>query len=166
MKPSRPEVVSGVRRSDGSAATICAASRSALTSLPVAWPGWTSTPLDRDRHLDGAERLVLELAELRAVDRVGAERAEPLDVEQRGALADLLVGRERDPQRRARQLRVRGQMRDGGHDRRDAGLVVGAEQRVAAAGDDVVADAWRTSSGIVSGSSRVPRGGSSITPPS
>ena len=37
--------------------------------------------LDRDRDLDGAERLVLELAELGAVDRVGAQRAEPLDVE-------------------------------------------------------------------------------------
>ena len=33
MKPSRPEVVSGVSRSDGSAATISAAIRSALTEL-------------------------------------------------------------------------------------------------------------------------------------
>ena len=57
MKPSRPEVVSGVRRSDGSAATMSAASRSALTSLPVAWPGWTSTPVDRDHDLLGAENV-------------------------------------------------------------------------------------------------------------
>ena len=34
----------------------------------------------------------------------------------------------------------RGQVRDGGHDLRHAGLVVGAEQRVAGGGDDVVAD--------------------------
>ena len=62
----------------------------------MAWPGWTSTPRIGDRHLVGAERLVLDLAELRAVERVGATRAEALDVEQRGALADLLVGREGD----------------------------------------------------------------------
>ena len=139
MNPSRPDVVSGVRRSDGSAATIWAASRSALTSLPVAWPGWTSTPRTVTVDLERRERLVLELAELRAVERVGARGAEPLDVEQRRPLADLLVGRERDPQRRPRQLRVRGQVGDRGHDLGDAGLVVGTEQRVAAGGDDVVA---------------------------
>ena len=44
MKPSRPEVVSGERLSSGSSATIRAARRVALTSLPVAKPGWTSTP--------------------------------------------------------------------------------------------------------------------------
>ena len=91
-------------------------------------------------HLDGAERLVLQLARLRAVERVRAARAEALDVEQRRALADLLVGREADAQRRARELRVRGQVRDRGHDLGHAGLVVGAQQRVAARGDDVVAD--------------------------
>ena len=43
MKPSRPEVASGVR-SDGSAARIRPASVEAFTSLPVAKPGCTSTP--------------------------------------------------------------------------------------------------------------------------
>ena len=105
MKPSRPEVVSGVRRSAGSAATTCAASRAALTSLPFAKPGWTSTPWIVTRDLGGGERLVLQLADLGAVDRVGAARAEALDVEQRRALADLLVGREADPQRRAAAAR-------------------------------------------------------------
>ena len=38
---------------------------------------------------------VLQLADLGAVDRVGAERAKALEIEQRRALADLLVGRER-----------------------------------------------------------------------
>ena len=37
----------GRERSAGSAATMRAASRSALTSLPVAKPGWTSTPVMR-----------------------------------------------------------------------------------------------------------------------
>ena len=57
-----------------------------------------------------------------------------------GAAADLLVDRERDPHRRARLGRVT-EVRDGGHDLRHAGLVVGAEQRRAVARDDVVADA-------------------------
>ena len=45
MKPSRSDVVSGVSRSCGSAARTRPARRAALTSLPVAWPGWTSTPV-------------------------------------------------------------------------------------------------------------------------
>src|SRR5262249_61922693 len=53
-------------------------------------------------HLDRAERLVLELADLRAVDRVRAQGAEPLYVEQRSSHADLLVWSERDPQTWAR----------------------------------------------------------------
>ena len=44
MNPSRPEVVSGVSRSDGSAARICAAIRAALTSVPFAQPVCVSTP--------------------------------------------------------------------------------------------------------------------------
>jgi hypothetical protein len=72
------------------------------------------------------------------VQRVGARGPEALDVEARGAAADLLVGREADAQRRARQLGVCGQVGDRGHDLGDAGLVVGAQQRVAARGHDVV----------------------------
>ena len=139
MKPSRPEVVSGVSRSDGRAARISPASRAALTSLPVAQPGWMSTPCTVSVTASARERLVLQLAGLRAVERVGARGAEALDVEPRRALADLLVGREADPQRRPRQLGVRGQVRDRGHDLGHAGLVVGAQQRVAARGHDVVA---------------------------
>ena len=93
---------------------------------------------DRDRHAGGGERLVLELAGLRSVERVRAARAEAPDVEQVRAHADLFVGREADPQGRPRKLRMRGEMRDGGHDLRHPRLVVGAEQRVAAGGDDVV----------------------------
>ena len=97
-------------------------------------------PADRDDRLGRGERLVLELADDRAIHGVGAARAEALDVEQRCALADLLVGREGDAQRRARHVGVRGEVRDRRHDLRDARLVVSAEQRVAAGADDVVAD--------------------------
>ena len=138
MKPWRPEVASGVS-SGGRAASRRPASRAALTSLPVAKPGWTSIPVDRDDRLGAGERLVLQLAHGRAVHRVGAHGAEALDVEAQRAAADLLVGGEADPQRRARQLGVRGEVGDRGHDLRDAGLVVGAQQRVAAGGHDVVA---------------------------
>ena len=57
-----------------------------VDELPVAKPGWMSTPCDGHGHLDRAERLVLELAELGAVERVGAVGAEALDVEQRRPL--------------------------------------------------------------------------------
>ena len=44
------------------------------TSLPFAQPGWMSTPCTVSCHFDRAERLVLELAGLGAVERVGAAR--------------------------------------------------------------------------------------------
>ena len=121
--------------------------------------------LDDHDDLRRGERLGLQLAELGPVDRVRADGTEALDVKQRRAHPDLLVGREADPQPRARQLRVRDEMRHGGHDLRHAGLVVGPEQRVAAGGDDVVPD-LAASSGMRSGSSTVPPRGNWITPPS
>ncbi len=89
-------------------------------------------PVDREDRLERAEALVLELAERRPVERVGARRGEPVEVEQRGAQADLLVGGERHAQSGAGQLRVGGEVGDRAHHLRDPGLVVGAEQRVAA----------------------------------
>ena len=138
MKPSRPSVRSGVS-SGGSAATISAAIRVALTSLSFAQPGCASTPW-----------MVTITCSPLNVSSCSSPRSEPssvyaqtapkrLDVEQRRALADLLVGGEADAQRRARQVRVGRQVRDRGHDLGHAGLVVGAEQRVAAGGHDVVA---------------------------
>ena len=56
------------------------------------------------------------------------------------AAADLLVGRERDADRAVRDLGMRDEVRGRRDDLRDAGLVVGAEQRRARRGDDVVAD--------------------------
>ena len=40
-----------------------------------AWPGWTSTPVTVSDRLVGGERLVLEPADVRAVERVGAQSA-------------------------------------------------------------------------------------------
>ena len=52
---------------------------------------------------------------------------------------DLLVGREADARGCVRDLGVRFQVGDRGHDLGDARLVVGAEERRAVGGDDVVA---------------------------
>ena len=70
----------------------------------------------------------------------------------------------KDPQRRPRQLGM-GHQGGGGHDLGDAGLVVGAEQRVAARGHDAW-PAFSPSSATVAGSSTVPPRGSVSTPPS
>ena len=97
-------------------------------------------PADRDPHRRGREGLDLELAQLAAVERVRDVGAERFEVEVLGAVADLLVDRERDADRRLRRPSPSGEIGDRGHDLRDAGLVVGAEQRRAVAGDDVVPD--------------------------
>ena len=73
---------------------------------------------DREPELVRRERLDLELAEARAVERVGEVGAEGVEVEVVGALADLLVDRERDARGRARRV-VADEMGDRGHDRGD-----------------------------------------------
>ena len=75
-------------------------------------PGMNVDAVDGDDHLLGGERLVGELRDLGAVHGVGAQRPEAVDVEQRRPLADLLVGRERDPQRGPRELRMGGEKFD------------------------------------------------------
>ncbi len=94
---------------------------------------------DGEGDRGGGEGLVLQFADLRAVERVGAARGERVEVEEGRALADLLVGGEADPQRRPGQLGVGGEVRDRRHDLGDARFVVGAEEGVAAARDEVVA---------------------------
>ena len=138
MKPSRPSVRLG-REVRGQGGEQASGEPRGVDELAGREAGVDVDAVDRHDHLGAGEGLVLQLAHGRAVQRVGAARPEALDVEERGALADLLVGREADAQGRARQLGVRGQVGDRGHDLGDAGLVVGAEQRVAARGDDVVA---------------------------
>ena len=56
--------------------------------------------LERDGDGVGGKALVLELATTAAVERVGADGAEPRDVEAVGAAADFFVGREGDANRR------------------------------------------------------------------
>ena len=95
---------------------------------------------EADGRLERREGLVLDLARGRAVEgerRCGTER---LEVEELRAVPDLLVGREGDPERPVRELGVRDEVLDGGHDLGHAGLVVGPEQRRPVGRDQVVAD--------------------------
>jgi hypothetical protein len=110
-----------------------------IDQLPLGPPRMHLHAAHGQDHLERAERLVLELAQIRAVEGVGAARAEARDVEQRRALADLLVRSESDPERRPRQLGMGGEIGHCGHDLRHSRLVVGPEQGVAARRDDVMA---------------------------
>ena len=56
--------------------------------------------MDGHAHRRSGERLHLELAEIRAVERVGDVGAERVEVEVLGAATDLLVDREGDANRR------------------------------------------------------------------
>ena len=61
-------------------------------------------PLDADPHLGGGERLVVDPADLAAVERVSEVGAEPFDVEVVDAASDLLVDGEADADRRVLDL--------------------------------------------------------------
>ena len=98
---------------------------------------------DRDDDLPRVEGLGLDLAELGAVERVGVLGAEPLEIDVLRAARDLLVHREADTQRRMLDVGIPLQVGDRRHDLGHARLVVGAEQRGAVGGDDVVADLLR-----------------------
>ena len=135
--------------------------------LPLRRAGMRRAAADRDVDLGGVERLRLDLAELGAVERVGVLRPEPLEVEVLGAACDLLVDGEADADRRVRELRIALQVRDRGHDLRDTGLVVGAEQRRAVGRDDVVADLLRRAAAAPPGrATTLGSPESSIAPPS
>ena len=116
------------------------ASLIAFTSSPFAQPGWIARPRMCMRTCAPENVSRLHLAGGRAVDRVGGDGAEALDREVDDAAADLLVGVERDLHRAVRDLRVRDEIGDRGHDLGDAGLVVGAEERRAVGRDQLVAD--------------------------
>ena len=117
-----------------------AATLMALTIRPLRVARMRVEAVKGDGDGVGREALGLDLAAAAAVHRVGAARAEPRDVEILRAASDLLVRRERDADRAVRDLRMRDEMGGRRHDLGDAGLVVGAEQRRARRGDDVVAD--------------------------
>ncbi|MEZ5865542.1 MAG: hypothetical protein R3D25_16290 [Geminicoccaceae bacterium] len=99
--------------------------------------------LDLHHRTIRREGLVDDLAPLGTVQRVGDNGAQIRGQVGMDAAADLLVRREAEPHRPVRDVRVRHQMLRHGHDDRDAGLVVGAEQRRAAGRDNVVADPGR-----------------------
>ena len=143
------------------------ASLIAFTIFPFDVPGMDAVPFDPDPHLGGGERLVVDAADLGAVERVREVGAELLDVEVVDAAADLLVDGEADADRRVLDLGMRREVRDRAHDLGDAGLVVGAEQRRAVRRDDVVARRARRGSGSRSARSTL-RGspGSTMSPPS
>ena len=144
-----------------------AASLIALTILPFDVPGMDAVALDPDPDLRRGERLVVDAADLRAVERVREVGAELLDVEVVDAAADLLVDGEADPDRRMLDLGMRREIGDRAHDLRDARLVVGAEQRRPVGRDDVVARALGEDAGSRSARKTL-RGspGRTMSPPS
>ena len=97
--------------------------------------GMDAQSLENHIRRAGVERLVGDFAFFAAVHRVGAICAELGDVEVIHARADFLIRRESDA-----ELPVRGFACDDGfqrgHDLRDAGLVVRAEQGGAVRGDE------------------------------
>ena len=89
--------------------------------------------------LGGVERLVVELAQRLAVYRIAPGRAELLKVEQRGSVADLLVGNKGQLERGVRDARVLEEACRQRADFGDAGLVVRTEERRAVGAHDVLA---------------------------
>ncbi len=95
--------------------------------------------LDLDRRLVGRESFVDDLAHRAPVKRIGDIRAQILRQRRIDAAADLFVRRKTDPERSVPDLRIGQQMRGDGHGNGDPGLVVGAEQGLAAGRDDILA---------------------------
>ena len=95
--------------------------------------------LNLDLRARGVEVFILQFALHAAVDRVGEIGAEGLHVEEIHAAAHLLVGGEADADLAVFHLGVRHEVFRGGHNLRNAGLVVGAQQRRAVGVDQGVA---------------------------
>ena len=108
--------------------------------LALGKTGMGGDTLDGDGGAVCRKRLVLDMAGGFAVHRVGEVGAELLQVDLVDAAADLLVRREQDLDGAVLDLRIVDQEMRRIHDLGKAGLVVGAEQRGAVGGDDVVAD--------------------------
>ncbi len=102
--------------------------------------GMGADALDGDDSSIRREGLVLQVAGALAVDGVGEIRRELFQVDLVDAAADFLVRREQDLDGAVLDLRMLDQETRRIHDLGDAGLVVGAQQRGAVGGDDVVAD--------------------------
>ena len=89
--------------------------------------------------LGGVEALVVHDADGAAVQRVAPGGAVLVEVEQRRAVAQLLVGHKADGQTRMRDRGVVEQALGQGHDLGHARLVVGGQQRAAVGADDLAA---------------------------
>ena len=107
-------------------------------ALGKTWMGRDA--LDGDDGAVGRKRLVLDIPGGFAVHRIGEIGAEFFQVDLVDAAADLFVGGEQDLDGAVLDLRIVDQELRRIHDLGEAGLVVGAEQRGAVDGDDVVAD--------------------------
>ena len=86
------------------------------------------------------EVLVFDLAELAAVHGVGLFCGKGFQIQKIRARADLLVRCKADRDGAMRNLRVRKQVRAGGNNLGDPGLVIRAEQRGAVGDDQILAD--------------------------
>ena len=111
-----------------------------IDELALGITGVGGDALDAHRRLVGGEGLIDDLAQVGAVERVGKRRAQVGRQILVDAAPDLFVGREGDTQLAVGQLRVRQQVFRHGHDDGDTGLVVGAQQRRATGGYDILAD--------------------------
>ncbi|MND60955.1 hypothetical protein D3C80_521980 [compost metagenome] len=108
--------------------------------LAIGKAGMDRDALDQDVGAIGREGLVLDRARRLAVQRITEIGAELLQVYLGDAAGDFLVGREEDADRAMLDVGIGEQIFGSGHDLGKAGLVVGAQQRRAVGGDDVVAD--------------------------
>ena len=88
--------------------------------------------------LGGVKALPFQLANGTAVDRVGVLAAKGLDVQQLGAVTDLLVRAKTNAECGVGQRGVLSDTRDKRHDLGDAGLVVSAQQCGAVTADQVL----------------------------
>ena len=94
--------------------------------------------MDGDSGRCGVEVLVLDAAHVAAIDGVGEVCAEARDVEERSALADLLIGGKGDAELAVGQLLLDKGL-GGGQDLSDAGFIVSAQQGGAVGGDESLA---------------------------
>ena len=90
--------------------------------------------MDGDSGRCGVEVLILDAAHVAAIDGVGEVCAEARDVEERSALADLLIGGKGDAELAVGQLLFDKGLGNG-QDLSDAGFIVSAQQGGAVGGD-------------------------------
>ncbi len=108
--------------------------------LPLGVAGVAVVADDREGREVSVECLAFNLTDFAAVEGIGGLHAELREIEMGSTHTDLFVGRERHTDGGARDVRIRQQHLDGGHDFGDARLIIRAQQGGAVAGDDVLPD--------------------------